>query len=212
MRIRLMTLTCCSALIALGCSDLPDSEVPAGDRAAEEGAPSAHDRFWNGLVTLCGLAFQGEASGAEAQERGFQDAELTVYLQDCMGDSVRAPITVGDDASRSWVLHRLPDGLGLRHHRRVDDAEKGPSRAYGGTTQDEGAATRQAFLADSASAELLGVDRPPVWQMEILPGRTLSYEVLGPEGEATLRLEFDLMRPVDPPSSEEDEAVSSTAP
>ncbi|ACG77770.1 conserved hypothetical protein [Phenylobacterium zucineum HLK1] len=161
---------------------------------APAGAAEPHDAFFAALKAMCGKSYTGRMASDDPADTAFR-APVTLRVRDCTADTVRMPVQVGEDRSRTWVVTRAPEGLTLKHdHRHADGSEDTVSR-YGGTTTAAGTARRQDFPADAFSRELFQREGIPasmanVWSMEIEPGRTFAYELNRPGRH--FRLEFDL--------------------
>lgn len=191
---RLVRLVLASA--AMACS--PDA---GGDRAdgASIALPAQQVAFWAAIQSLCGDAFAGRTAASEPPDAVMAQERLVMHVRRCSADSILIPFHVGEDRSRTWVLTRTATGLRLKHDHRHEDGTADSVTMYGGDTMDAGDSTRQAFHADSLTAELIPVARTNVWTIEFEPGRMFAY-VLRREGtDRYFRAEFDLSTPVGAP-------------
>lgn len=167
------------------------ASAPVSARAAEP-----HDAFFASLKALCGKTYAGRLASTDPADAAFR-AAVTMQVRDCTADTVRMPVQVGEDRSRTWVVTRTAAGLTLKHdHRHADGSEDALSQ-YGGSTTTSGTAQRQDFPADAFSRELFQRRNIPastanVWSMEVEPGRLFAYELNRPGRH--FRLEFDLAK------------------
>lgn len=213
-----LALTFLAPLLLAGCA--PGEEAPGDDAASRPGPGSAiageevageaeaagslpepQQAFWSHLTELCGQAYTGgiTASAPEGADDDFAGREMVMHVRACDDDEIRIPFHVGQDRSRTWVITRTGDGLRLKHDHRHEDGSPDELTMYGGDTAEEGTATRQAFPADAATAEMLPAAATNVWTLEVEPGRTFAYELRREGTDRRFRAEFDLTSPVDPP-------------
>jgi hypothetical protein len=158
--------------------------------AASTASATPADEFFAGLKALCGQSFVGRSVADEGATgpNPFEGARIATTVQ-CDGDTVRMPVTVGDDTSRTWVVTNDP--LTLRHDHRHADGTPDAVTQYGGAASARGTAQRQEFPADAASRAMferegLAVSTSNVWTLEI--GPVLVYELNRPGRH--FRLEF----------------------
>jgi hypothetical protein len=161
--------------------------------------PAAQARFWQHVERHCGRAFAGRVIEAPAGDTTFAGKRLVMHVRECGGDSMRIPFVVGDDRSRTWVLHRTSGGLRLKHDHRHADGHPDSITWYGGDTAAPGSATRQEFPADALTATLIPRASTNVWTIEIVPRRTFAYALRRIGTDRRFRIEFDLTRPIAPP-------------
>lgn len=156
------------------------------------------------LRPYCGRAFAGTiaADVPPMPDSPFRDRTIVVHLRHCTADTIRMPLHVGDDRSRTWVLRRMADGLALTHDHRHADGTPDRTTLYGGAS---GAGTPQAdrvrFPADARSRALFQAEGRPaavenVWLLAV-EGDRLTYGLDRPGRQ--FRLVFDLTRPVPTP-------------
>jgi len=162
-------------------------------------APGPRQQFFDRLHALCGSAFEGRVTTADAADREMAASRLVMEVRQCTDDEIRIPFHVGADRSRTWMITRTGAGLRLKHDHRHDDGTADAVTQYGGDTAGPGSARRQEFPADAFSRDLFVRQNIPesitnVWAMEIAPGRAFSYELKRPGRH--FRVEFDLTRPI----------------
>jgi hypothetical protein len=178
------------ALLALaGCAHSPVPRTP-------------QDAFFAQLRSLCGKAFEGRVvSSPVAADASFAGKRLVMHVRECTADTIRIPLHVGEDRSRTWVVTRTASGLRLKHDHRHEDGNEDAQTQYGGETGGAGTAIRQEFPADAYSKDLFIRGNIPqsatnVWAMEVT-SRLFAYELRRPS--RFFRVEFDLSRPIPAP-------------
>ena len=175
-------------LASAGCATTPSA--PRGD-------------FFADLSALCGKAYEGRiVSPIVPADASFAGKRLVMHVRECSADTIRVPLHVGDDRSRTWVISRTGAGLRLKHDHRHRDGSEDKVTQYGGDSITSPAAARQEFPADAFTKELLvregnAAGAANVWAVEVHPGRAFAYELRRPG--RFFRIDFDLTRPVAPP-------------
>lgn len=155
------------------------------------------DAFWNGILAMCGQAFERI------------DAAYIMHVRQCFADEIRIPVHVQDpetqvwDRSRTWILTRTASGIRLKHDHRHDDGSEDEVTQYGGDTDEVGTAGIQTFPADEftrtvTGALVRGADRN-IWRMELSLGEGFSYRLTRTTFDNALRWAFDLTKPVTSP-------------
>jgi len=178
------------AAVLPACASRP---APAAALAAPQQA------FWSQLHRLCGQAFAGRVAEAPETDETFSGRPLVIHVHECDEETVRIPLHVGEDRSRTWVVSRTPDGLRLKHDHRHADGTPDDNTDYGGDTVAPGTAQRQEFPADAFSVARVPARASQFWFLEIVPGETFAYGLLREATGLRYRMEFDLARPVAPP-------------
>jgi hypothetical protein len=178
------------AMLALaGCAHSPVPRTP-------------QDTFFSQLRSLCGKAFEGRiVSPPVAADASFAGKRLVMHVRECTADTIRIPLHVGEDRSRTWVVTRTASGLRLKHDHRHEDGSEDTQTQYGGETVGGGTATRQEFPADAYSKDLFirgntAQSATNVWAMEVT-SRLFAYELQRPS--RFFRVDFDLSRPIPAP-------------
>lgn len=160
------------------------------------------DRFWAGLQTLCGGAFDGRVASKTGGGPGpdpYDGKRLLLEARQCTDRVVRLYFTAGAGYPRVWVLTRAAEGLRLVHEQYKDDGAPEPLSGYGGLAAGRGTAETQRFPADALSGRIFAREGLPdqgrnVWTVTLVPERMLRYSVERPGREFTL--EFDLSAPL----------------
>ena len=126
-----------------------------------------------------------------------------MHVRDCSEDEIRIPLHVGDNRSRTWVIHRVDGRLALHHDHRHEDGNPDVLTWYGGSSNDQASGSRMNFPADEATRTLFDAEGIPqskdnVWAVEVRPSHTLfAYELKRPN--RFFRVEFDTSKPVETP-------------
>lgn len=177
-----------TALVATACQ--PQSQNP-------------QDAFMAAFTPYCGQAYAAEVV-ADNQPSAAWQQDLVVHIRDCESDTIRMPLHVGDDRSRTWVLNRTADGIDFQHIHLHQDGTPDDVSPYGGHTVAVGSADMQAFPVDSASKALfvdngLDVSTNNTWIISF-EGQTMFYELTRPGREFVVAV--DLSQPIaEPPAA-----------
>ncbi|MEZ5947538.1 MAG: hypothetical protein R3C04_11940 [Hyphomonas sp.] len=172
--------------------------VSACNRAA---LPEAE--FMHRLSALCGKAFEGHVASDDPQDDTWRSQTIIMHVRSCSDDEIRIPLHVGDDRSRTWIIHREDGHLALHHAHRHEDGSFDPLSGYGGNRDDRFSGSRMNFPADEATKTLFDAEGIPqskdnVWAIEVRPSHSLfAYELERPG--RFFRLEFDTSKPVPAP-------------
>jgi hypothetical protein len=164
---------------------------------AQANAQQTQAQFWNSLQQLCGKTFQGTVLTAPANDTVFAGKRLLMHVRSCEEGRIRIPFLVGEDRSRTWVLTKQANRLQLKHdHRHADGA---PDRVtqYGGSTTNPGTAEMQVFPADEATVQLLPAAGSNVWWIEIISGKSFTYNVRRIGTDRLYSIRFDLTTEVE---------------
>ncbi len=167
----------------------------------ETGLAPAQQAFWDRLQALCGQAFRGRISDVTPYYAGVAEAEqLLMHVLECSEDRIHIPLHVDENRSRNWILTRTDGTIRLKHDHRYPDGREEAISQYGGDAPTQGLPTRQIFPADSHTAEILPERDDNFWFLDFTDEHTLQYGVHWPRKGHSIRLEFDLATPVDPPA------------
>ena len=190
-----------SALLALSAcvaDPEPETDAQAPDATAATAVPE-QDAFWASLQALCGNAYAGRISDATPYYRGSLAGHAVMHVMDCSEDRIHIPFHLGDNRSRNWILTRVGGTIRLKHDHRHEDGTEDTVTQYGGDAPIPGLATRQIFPADAHTASILPDRRDNFWFLDFVNDTTLQYGVHWPRLGHSVRFEFDLSRPVEPP-------------
>lgn len=172
--------------------------------------PASQDDFVQNLMPLCGKSFAGKVVSTDAVDADWRAEEIVAGPVTCETASIKMPLAVGDNTSRTWVLIPERRTLTLKHDHRHDDGKEDAVSWYGGTAKADGSATRQEFPVDDFSIALFEKEGLPAsvvntWAMDIQPSQIFGYELSRPptaeqtaagETGRFFRIEFDLSKPL----------------
>ncbi|WOH39630.1 hypothetical protein RI844_18555 [Thalassotalea fonticola] len=163
----------------------------------------SQDAFFNNIKAHCGKAFAGQVTVDNSSSDSFANKALVMHVRKCSDTELQVPFHVGEDSSRTWIITKTGSGMSLKHDHRHKDGSNDESTMYGGHTLDAGWAQVQSFPADQYSKELfvsLGIPQSNgnTWQMYIYP-EVFTYRMVR-EGRE-FRVDFDLTKPITPPSA-----------
>lgn len=192
-------------LVAVACGGSPPSASPGEARDPATAAPTAppspeQDAFWAALQAHCGRSYEGRVSDITPYYRpGLEGRRLLIHFRECSVDRMHIPLHVDGDRSRNWILTRVNGTIRLKHDHRHEDGSEDVVTQYGGDAPVPGLATRQIFPADAHTARILPERADNFWFLDLVGPETLQYGVHWPRLGHSVRLEFDLSRPVDTP-------------
>ena len=182
------TLASIAALSAFALTGCTPSTPESGDLFSE-------------LSQLCGNAYQGAVVGDDPRDADWAGQVLVMHVRDCTDDTIRIPLHVGEDRSRTWVVSRTEDGLRLKHDHRHEDGSEDVLTQYGGDTEGPVTGLRAEFPADEFSRDLFVREEIPVsvdnvWSMT-LTDTTFTYALTRPD--RNFQAVFDLTKTVEAP-------------
>ncbi|MBY6064067.1 hypothetical protein [Pseudidiomarina sediminum] len=161
------------------------------------------DAFFAQFSPYCGKSFAAKViKDNQASEAWQQD--LVVHIRDCEANTIRMPLHVGEDRSRTWVLTRTEQGLDFQHIHLHEDGTPDAVSPYGGHTVAMGSAEMQAFPVDEPSKALfkangLDVSTANTWIVSF-DENTMYYELTRPNREFVVAV--DLSNPIaEPPAA-----------
>ena len=100
---------------------------------------TASEKFWNQLKTHCNKTYEGEIISGGNEGDGFTGKKLVMHVRSCEENDIKIPFFVGEDKSRTWVLHKNTDKiLTLKHDHRNQDGSEESLTQYGGTASNLG--------------------------------------------------------------------------
>jgi hypothetical protein len=167
---------------------------------ADTGDAARADLF-DRLGELCGQAFAGRVVSEDPRDADWASQRLVMHVRECSEETIRIPLHVGEDRSRTWVISRTQTGLRLKHDHRHEDGSEDVLTQYGGDTVAMPGAERAEFPADAYSRELFEREGIPasmenVWSI-VLTDAGFTYALDRPDRH--FEAEFDLTEPVETP-------------
>ena len=164
---------------------------------AQEKKPS--EKFWEQLEAHCGKAYEGKIISGGKEGDSFTGKKLVMHVRSCKKNDIRIPFFVGDDRSRTWVLHLNKEKiLRLKHDHRQADGTEEKSTQYGGTSSNTGSANLQIFPADKYTAQLIPAAASNIWWFTI-DAEHLTYNLRRIGNDRLFTVQFDLTTAVQTP-------------
>jgi hypothetical protein len=120
-----------------------------------------------------------------------------MQVRSCEENRIRIPFLVGDDRSRTWVLTKQGNQLQLKHDHRHADGTPDRVTQYGGSTTNPGTAVIQVFPADAATVQLLPAAVSNVWWIEMISGKSFTYNLRRIGTDRLYSVRFDLTTEVE---------------
>lgn len=162
---------------------------------------TSSEKFWNQLQAHCGKTYQGEIISGSSARDGFTGKKLIMHVRSCKENDIRIPFFVGDDKSRTWVLHMDSDKIiSLKHDHRNPDGTEEKLTQYGGRSPNVGLENLQMFPADAHTTRILPKAATNVWWFTIDTDHfTYNLRRVGSERLFTVR--FDLNKVMDTPEA-----------
>jgi len=163
-------------------------------------SPKPSDAFFENMLVLCGQTVSGRVISEQEVDADWRASDLVVGPVTCVSDTIRLPLAVGENTSRTWVLSRTKSDLIFRHEHVEPDGSPSAVTQYGGVAREGGTAARQDFPADAATKANfqengLAASLPNVWTLSLDNDRLL-YALARPATEADpardFRAEFPL--------------------
>lgn len=154
------------------------------------------------LSARCGQAFSGKVVRDTEASDLWGEAVIVLHIRSCGKSEIKAPLHVGDNRSRVWILTRLyGDHLRLKHDHRHADGSADAVTMYGGKS-DSPDSTLVSFPVDQESIAMfekngLAASVSNTWHIS-LDGDAFRYRLTRPSGRDFI-VEFDLSQPMDVP-------------
>lgn len=166
---------------------------------AQEQASS--EKFWTQLQTHCGKAYEGEIIAGAVEGDGFSGKRLVMHVRSCNPNDIRIPFFVGDDKSRTWVLHLNDDKIiSLKHDHRNPDGLEEELTQYGGISSNVGLANLQMFPADAHTSSILPAASTNVWWFTI-DETSFTYNLRRVGSDRLFSVSFDLSKTIETPDA-----------
>jgi hypothetical protein len=187
-----------AAAAAAAAPGLIINETSPDTVSAQQLSPE-QEAFWQNIREHCGSGFGGRLADATPYYQGIGDASITIHIRNCNDTLTHISLHIGDNHSRNLMLTRSGGILRLKHDHRNRDGSEEEITQYGGDAPAPGLETRQIFLADEHTANILPQRSDNFWFLDLMDEQTLAYGVHWPKYGHSIRLEFDLSVPVEHP-------------
>ncbi|MDQ0477490.1 hypothetical protein [Chryseobacterium sp. MDT2-18] len=159
------------------------------------------EKFWTQLAAHCGKAYEGEIISGGAEGDGFTGKKLIMHVRSCEKKEIKIPFFVGDDKSRTWVLHINPDKiLSLKHDHRNPDGTEEKVTQYGGTSSNVGLENLQMFPADAHTTQMLPKAATNIWWFTI-DSESFTYNLRRVGSDRLFTVRFDLTKTIETPGA-----------
>lgn len=165
---------------------------------AQEGSS---EKFWAQLQAHCGNAYEGKILAGASPNDGFMGEKLVMHVRSCKTNDIGIPFFVGDNKSRTWILHLNEDKIiSLKHdHRHIDGTEEELTQ-YGGISSNVGLANLQMFPADAHTSEILPAASSNIWWFTI-DETSFTYNLRRIGSDRLFSVSFDLTTPIEIPEA-----------
>ena len=159
--------------------------------------PTSSEKFWAQLQTHCGQAYEGVIIAGGVAGDGFAGEKLIMHVRSCNSENIRIPFFVGEDKSRTWVLHLNEEKIiSLKHdHRNADGSEEALTQ-YGGISSNVGIANLQMFPADAHTSNILPAASTNVWWFTI-DETSFTYNLRRIGSDRLFSVSFDLTQAIE---------------
>lgn len=162
---------------------------------------TASEKFWNQLKTHCNKTYEGEIISGGKEGDGFTGKKLVMHVRSCEENDIKIPFFVGEDKSRTWVLHKNTDKiLTLKHDHRNQDGSEESLTQYGGTASNLGLENLQMFPADAHTTSILPKAASNVWWFTIDP-ESFTYNLFRVGSDRQFTVRFDLTKTIETPAA-----------
>lgn len=196
------TMVTVLAVIA-GCSgEAPPADVAESAPPAEALSTPAPEQlaFWDRFLPHCGMAYRGQISDVTPYYApGLEGRDIVMHVVSCTDEALHIAMHLDDNRSRNWIITQVGGTIRLKHDHRNEDGTEEEITQYGGDAPRPGLSHRQIFPADSHTASILPDRADNFWFMDFLDEVTFQYGVHWPRFGHSVRMEFDLSTPIDPP-------------
>lgn len=162
---------------------------------------TSSEKFWTQLQAHCGKSYEGEIVAGAVEGDGFTGEKLVMHVRSCDPKDIRIPFFVGEDKSRTWVLHINPDKIiSLKHDHRNPDGTEEELTQYGGISSNVGLANLQMFPADAHTSHILPAASTNIWWFTI-DDTSFTYNLRRVGSDRLFSVSFDLRKAVETPEA-----------
>lgn len=184
----------CSILV--GCNTTDNHQTDTNQTNEPEKATGVTE-FWEQLASYCGQTFEGQITSTPAPDE-FSGKQLVMHILSCENDFIIIPFNVGENRSRTWLLHKKDNRIELKHDHRKEDGSDDEITLYGGQTTNSGLSDIQVFPADEATKKLIPAAATNVWWMTINEN-SFTYNLKRIGSDRVFSVDFDLSTPIETP-------------
>ncbi|EGV43944.1 hypothetical protein BZARG_2342 [Bizionia argentinensis JUB59] len=157
--------------------------------------------FWNQLQAHCGNSYEGEITAGSVPGDGFTGEKLVMHVRACDINDIRIPFFVGENKSRTWVLHLNDDKIiSLKHDHRNPDGSEEEITQYGGTSSNTGLSNLQMFPADAHTAQIIAAASTNIWWFTI-DETSFTYNLRRIGSDRLFSVSFDLTKTIKTPEA-----------
>lgn len=188
-------------IVSCNHEEAPDTSFEYAPEAAAEETRLASEQitFWNRLQEHCGNAYSGVLADATPFYQTFDADRIVIHIRDCSETLTHISLHIDDNHSRNLLLTKVPGTLRLKHDHRNQDGTEEEITQYGGDAPSPGLESRQIFMADEHTADILPNRFDNFWFLDMMDENTLAYGVHWPKHGNSIRMEFDISNPVEAP-------------
>ncbi len=163
--------------------------------------PTSSEKFWAQLQAHCGKSYEGEIIAGAVDGDGFAGERLVMHVRSCDKNDIRIPFFVGENKSRTWVLHLNEDKIiSLKHDHRHPDGLEEDLTQYGGTSANVGLKNLQMFPADAHTSSILPAASTNVWWFTI-DETSFTYNLRRIGSDRLFSVSFDLTQTIETPDA-----------
>tara|TARA_R110002073_G_scaffold57778_4_gene146768 strand:- start:191424 stop:191990 length:567 start_codon:yes stop_codon:yes gene_type:complete len=159
------------------------------------------EKFWAQLQAHCGKAYEGEIVAGAVPNDGFTGEKLVMHVRSCDTNDIRIPFFVGENKSRTWVLHLNANKLiSLKHDHRKPDGTEEELTQYGGISSNHGLANLQMFPSDVHTSQIIPAASSNIWWFTI-DDTSLTYNLRRIGTDRFFSVRFDLSNAIETPEA-----------
>lgn len=168
-------------------------------QSSEESTKVPSQEFWDALTSRCGKTYEGFITQGAKIGDGFTGEKLIMHIRKCGADKIYIPFNVGDNLSRTWILHKDEKGhIELKHDHRHEDGSDDETTMYGGRSTTVGLNDIQVFPADVETQKLIPAAATNVWWMTI-DDKFFTYNLRRLGTGRVFKVVFDLSKEMPKP-------------
>ncbi|WP_444996528.1 hypothetical protein [Aliikangiella sp. IMCC44359] len=155
-------------------------------------ADNTQSIFFEHLTQLCGQSYNGKTVFPDTTQSQFFGKKLTIHISHCEKNTLKIPLQVGNDKSRTWVIAKTSKGLLLKHDHRHPDGTPDKITMYGGYSNNQGTELAQSFIADKETYQMMPEAKTNVWTLSFNQTKTELTYYLERHSKARFKAIFNL--------------------